>query len=217
MNNQSSFSKRVKRHVTGRRRKYFISTSPGLESLCKDELIVLPGSITNVEVVPGGVEFEGRLADCYVANLNLRFANRILMRISAFNATNFRQLEKKLAALPWELFFNPKAVPMVHVTSHKSRLYHTTAIQERMVGSIKKKFSIDDKSQEKKLSDIEQLVFIRFVNDHCTVSIDSSGENLYKRGYKTHSHKAPLRETIAAAVLKLAGYSGQEPLIDAVR
>ncbi len=215
-----SFLKRVKRHVTGRRRKYFIATSPGLESLCRDELLALPVSVTGVAIVTGGVEFEGRLIDCYAANLNLRTANRVLMRVGEFKVTNFRQLEKKMAVFPWELFFNPAVELIISVASRQSRLYHKAAIQEKIASSIVKRFSVTrlweqgNGHDDKRDPFLRQRIFVRLLNDHCTISIDSSGENLYKRGQKIHGHKAPLRETIAAAVLKIAGYSCREPLID---
>ncbi len=220
MTNQSPFLKRVKRHVTGRRRIYFIATSPGLESLCRDELLALPVSITGVTIVAGGVEFEGRLIDCYAANLHLRTANRVLMRAGDFKATNFRQLEKKLAEFAWELFFGPEAEPIINVASRQSRLYHKAAIQEKIASSIKKRFSVSNYRMQKNRHENEkhpesrQRIFVRLLKDHCTISIDSSGENLYKRGQKKHGHKAPLRETLAAAALKIAGYSDQELLID---
>jgi len=220
MFDSTPYLKRIKRHVTGRRRNYFIAVSPGLESHCRDELLALPLSISGVTVVPGGVGFDGRLINCYAANLNLRIANRILMRAGDFNATNFRQLEKKLRVFPWELFLGSTAEPVISVTSRESRLYHKAAIQERVVSNIAKRFSetLEPKQGVQYRSgnqpSYRQLVFVRLLNDHCTISIDSSGENLYKRGQKQHGHKAPLRETIAAAVLKIAGYSGREPLID---
>ena len=89
-------SKRIKRHVIGRRHNFFVATSPGFEPVCLQELLKLKPVAGEACVAPGGVEFEGRLDDCYLANLNLRSANRILMRIHTFKSSNFRKLEKKL-------------------------------------------------------------------------------------------------------------------------
>lgn len=233
-------SKRIKRHVIGRVRDFFAATTPGLEKLCFDELMSLPLSVRCAMVVPGGVEFKGRVHDCYLANLNLRTASRILMRIGIFTAPSFGELEKSMTDFPWELFLSPGALPLVSdlglggdmafflprisVTSKHSRLYHSDAIAERFQTSISKRLSQTD-LQDEMLFDADtgtgnrtrfhkQQIFVRVVDDRFTVSIDSSGEILYKRGIKKHGGSAPLRETVAAAALKLAGYNGSEPIMD---
>ena len=87
---ESPLAKRIKRHVTGRQRTYFAATSPGFEALCHEELSALGLSIEDASIVGGGVEFSGRLLDCYQANLHLRTASRILLRIDKFTASGFR-------------------------------------------------------------------------------------------------------------------------------
>lgn len=243
--------KRIKRHVIAKELDFFAATAPGVEKLCLDELLSLvqvsdlnQSSVKNVKEVPGGVEFKGHLHDCYLANLHLRTANRILMRIGEFKATNFIQLEKRLADFPWELFLlgycsnaevidsNPNKVVVsslrlettdnlkpesadrickISVTSRHSRLYHKEAIAERFHAGISERLAQFPASQ---FSLPFSHLFIRAEDDHFTVSIDSSGELLYKRGIKTYSSMAPIRETIGATVLKLAGYDGKIPLID---
>ncbi|MGD8890660.1 MAG: THUMP domain-containing protein, partial [Desulfobacterales bacterium] len=99
--------KRIKRHVVGRNRRYFIVSPPGFENLCLKELLSFPLTAHNASVIPGGVEFVGRLHDCYLANLYLRTANRILMRICQIKAANFKELEKRASEVPWELFLQP--------------------------------------------------------------------------------------------------------------
>jgi len=215
MSSESSLTKRIKRHVIGRRRTYFVATSPGFEAICYEELSALGLSIENASVVKGGVEFNGRLQDCYQANLHLRTASRILMRIDQFKASGFRQLEKKVAGIPWELYLPPNVLPDIHVTTKHCRLYHTAAIGQRFSDSILRQpvgSDFDGGGEEKTLSDLS--VFVRGVDDRFTVSIDSSGDHLHKRGLKRHHGKAPIRETLAAAALRLIGYNGSEPLID---
>lgn len=219
MTTQDAFSKRIRRHVTGRIRDFFAATAPGFESLCLKELLSLPLSAKDAKIIPGGVAFKGRLYDCYLANLKLRTANRILMRLAEFKASNFSRLEKKLADFPWELFLssvsNPEALPRISVNSRHSRLYHKDAISERFKASISERFKkcgTDISGMSGDMS--EQQLFVRAADDRFTVSLDSSGELLYKRGIKTYTGDAPLRETTAAAILKLAGYTGKEPLLD---
>mgnify|MGYP006899841332 CR=1 FL=1 len=97
MSSKSSLTKRIKRHVIGRRRDYFAVTAPGFETLCLNELQSSAPDSLATSADTGGVAFKGRLNECYLANLNLRTANRILMRIDNFSATRFSQLQKNLS------------------------------------------------------------------------------------------------------------------------
>lgn len=214
--NLGNIEKRVKRHVLGKIRSFFVSTLPGIERLCFDELLSLGLSMADAKLMKGGVEFRDRVHECYLANLKLRMANRILMRIEAFQATNFRQLEKKLAGLPWELYLHKEASYEINVTSRHSRLFHREAIADQFKKSVAERWSLANRYLEQKqdISRFPQQIFVRAFNDRFTVSIDSSGDLLHKRGLKIYSGKAPIRETIAAAILAEAGYHGGEPLLD---
>ena len=215
MSSESALFKRIKRHVIGREHTFFAATPPGFEQLCLRELLNLDPVVGNARVTPGGVDFKGRLDDCYRANLNLRLPNRILMRINEFKSTNFRQLERKAGDIPWELYLNPDSLFKVHVTTKHCRLHHSAAISDRFHKSIAGRLS--GIQQDEKLlttTNVEQNIFIRGQDDRFSVSIGSSGDLLYKRGLKKHAGKAPLRETLAAAALQLAGYDGTQPLID---
>lgn len=215
MSSETPLSKRIKRHVVGRLRTYFAATSPGFENICLGELHDLPLSKKTASIVPGGVEFQGQLMDCYLANLYLRTANRILMRIHTFKASNFTQLEKKLFDIPWELYLRAEQHPKIHVSNRHCRLYHSEAISERILTGITNRKAKEDFIEDKEgISSVRQNVYVRGVDDHFTISIDSSGNNLYKRGIKKHPGAAPLRETTAAAALMLAGYTGSKPLLD---
>jgi putative N6-adenine-specific DNA methylase len=215
MSSESPLFKRIKRHVIGRERSFFAATPPGFESLCLQELSNLHPAVGEARVLPGGVEFKGRLEDCYRANLNLHLPNRILMRIDTFKSTNFRQLERKVGDIPWELYLYPGSLLTVHVATKHCRLHHSAAISERFQKAITSNLSeIKPAEKPPKSADAEQNIFVRGTDDRFTVSIDSSGDLLYKRGLKKHTGKAPLRETLAAAALRLAGYDGSQPLID---
>ncbi len=208
MPTQTAFQKRIKRRIIGREHTFFAATAPGLEQLCRKELQALPLSLQKSKISKGGVEFNGRLHDGFLANLYLRTAGRILMRIDQFKATNFRQLEKRLTEFPWELHLNNNCRPAFHITCHKSRLYHTAAIEEYFQASV------DSLCASDAGGGYDQNIFIRIVKDRFTVSLDSSGTNLYKRGLKKSVGQAPIRETLAAAILLLAGYQPDTPLID---
>ena len=211
----SAFEKRVKRHVIGRSHLFFAGATPGLEQLCKKELTTTPLTLSTASRVTGGVEFTGRLNDCYTANLVSSIANRILMRIHTFNATNFRRLEKIVRQFPWELYIKSGTAMDFSVSTHRSRLMHTTAIAEcfQVGADHHGRQPTVPAANDGKPASVQQ-VFVRVVDDRFTVSLDSSGSLLYRRGIKVHPAAAPIRETIAAAVLALAGYSADVPLLD---
>ena len=127
---ENRLKKRIKRHVIGPVQSFFAVTAPGLEKSCYQELSAIPGTIDHVEIIPGGVAFKGRLVDMYRASLDLRTPTRILMRMSRFKASNFRQLEKNIGTVPWELHISPATNVKVSVKTIHSRLYHTSAIAE---------------------------------------------------------------------------------------
>lgn len=217
MDNLSNLEKRIKRHVVGKTRTFFVSTAPDLERLCLKEVSALGPAMADAAPTHGGVDFQGHVHDCYLANLKLRMANRILMRIKTFRATNFRQLEKKLVDLPWELYLDYGGACDIHVTSRRSRLFHANAIAERFEQSLAQRRSVAngpflEKAED--LSRVPQQIFVRVLNDRFSVSIDSSGALLHKRGLKTRGGRAPIRETIAVAILTVAGFREDEPLVD---
>jgi len=213
--NMHYLKERIKRHVTSLPKKFFIATTPGLESACLAELNSLPLTALNPVTCFGGIEFKGYIQDSYMANLSLSTANKILMRILEIKVANFRQLEKKLSDFPWELFIDIQSAPTINVTSKHSRLYHKKAISERIYKSILDRYDkIYGKYAHIDLNHGKQNLFVMLVNNRVTISLDSSGELLYKRGIKKHGGPATIRETIAAAALILAGYDYNEPLID---
>jgi len=212
----SALEKRIRRHVTGREHEFFAVTAPGLETVCRRELKALDIPVSDEAPVTGGVTFRGRVHDCYRANLHLRTATRILMRLGAFHAAAFSELEKRCADIPWELYLPAGRLPDIHVTTAKSRLYHKGAIAQRIHGCIKKRFAshaaagTSGPGTESRAME----VFVRSVRDRFVISIDSSGELLHKRGLKTHTGRAPLRETLAAAALIQNGYAAGDLLVD---
>ena len=207
----TAFEKRVKRHVVGRQHDFFAATTPGAEALTAGELAALglPG-----RAVAGGAEFSGRLHDAYRANLSLRTASRVLMRIHAFRAAAFRSLEKAASEFAWELFLPAGAPARLHVSTHHCRLHHTGAVAERLAAIIAERLEQAAPQPAAAGAGPAPQVFVRGVDDRFVVSLDSSGPNLYLRGIKTHSGKAPLRETLAAAALMLAGFTGAQTLLD---
>ncbi|MBF0102164.1 MAG: RNA methyltransferase [Desulfobacterales bacterium] len=219
---QDAFQKRMKRTVIARQHNFFAVVSPGFLDVCYSELCRIQNPpIEQIEKSTGGVSFVGYLHDAYYLNLMSRTATRILMRIAEFKAVHFKELEHKLSDIPWEYFLissNPLYI-RIHVSTSKSKLYHKSAIAERIYSSIAARFlSLSHQSTNESIQTNSfttyQNIFGRMVNDRFTVSIDTSGDLLYKRGIKRFVGKAPLRETTAAAILYKAGYTPGMPLID---
>ncbi len=217
----SSYEKRLKRHLIGRTQTFFIATAPGLEADALAELIACCPDIHSRHTIAGGVVFEGRLIDLYTASLHLTAASRILMRIKDFTATAFHQLEKAAKAIPWALYYRPDSLPRVRVTTQGSRLYHSDAVSERLQRVIHTQL-VSEKDRDPGYRDLfassppldASDLFVRVKNDRVTLSIDSSGVLLYKRGIKKHGGAAPIRETIASMMLSRSGYRPGMPLID---
>jgi len=199
----------------------FAVTPPGLEDLTRAELFAL--GVNHPRPVPGGVEFEGFLSHLYKVNLWSRTASRVLVRLGEFQAVAFDELRRKTADLPWEHFLHPGQPVAVRATCHKSKLYHSDAVAERVAESIPQKTypqitqitaDLDSKNLRPSAKSADQLVVVRLDHDHCTVSLDSSGAHLHQRGYRLQTAKAPLRETLAAALLLHANYNPAQPLLD---
>lgn len=168
----------------------------------------------------GGVEFTGNIEMIYRANLYLRTASRVLVRLGDFYAAAFSELRKKASRLSWESFLKPGQAMQVRVTCHKSRLYHSDAVAERIAGAVgdrlgKAPLLLKPEGHQDEGENIPaQLVVVRLIHDQCTISIDSSGELLHRRGYRLATAKAPLRETLAAGMLLASGWDGRAPLLD---
>ena len=203
----TALEKRIKRRVIGPEQTFFAVTLPGFEPLCEKGLADLNIDRKRLQIEKGGVSFQARLHAAYAANLHLRTTLRILMRIHAFRASAFHQLERAVRDFPWELFLHTAQPFALKVTSRRSRLIHTEAIARRFSEGIARRLGDHPglPSPTGGFRSTQQIV-VRAVADRVTVSLDSSGAPLYKRGLKTGGGKAPLRETLAAAALTLAGY-----------
>lgn len=196
----------------------FAITAPGLEEVCAEELRAL-GVAGRAE--PGGVAWEGTADDVFRANLWLRTASRVVVRAGTFRARTFFELERHARKLPWERWVTRGRAVRLRVTSKKSKLYHEGAIAERLLGWIDERVggigasSGAGRDDEDEGADAEaQLFVVRVARDEVTVSADSSGALLHLRGYRQAVAKAPLRETVAAAMLLASGWRGQAPLAD---
>ena len=168
----------------------------------------------DLHMTQGGIEFDCKPDQCMVMNLNLRSPSKILMRLSHFKADSFKKLENKLNKIDWTLFLPGNNSLKFNVTTKKSRLYHSNAIAQRCEKIIKDQFNSSQENISSKKSPSTQTIFLRVKQDKFTISLDSSGDLLFKRGIKKKVSKAPLRENLAFAMLYWAGFSKDNILID---
>lgn len=196
----------------------FAVTAPGLEPLALAELRVMG---IGAAVEAGGVAWTGGVDDLYAANLRLRTASRVTVLAAEFRARTFFELERHARKVPWERWVRRGGAVRLRVTSRKSKLYHEGAIAQRVLEAIEHRVgplaasgvATDEEGGEEEAGDA-QLFIVRFVRDACTIRADASGALLHLRGYRQALARAPLRETLAAAMLLGSGWDGTAPLLD---
>ena len=183
----------------------FVVTAPGLEGFLAEEAREKLLSVTGT--VPGGVTIAGGWTDVWRANLELRGATRVLVRVAAFRAMHLAQLDKRAKKLPWSDWLRPDQPVRVEATCRKSRIYHNKAAAQRVEGALEAAgFTLSPKAA--------LVIKLRIEDDLATFSLDTSGASLHKRGLKEQVNKAPMRETLAALLLRAAGFDGQGTVYD---
>lgn len=213
----------------------FAIAAPGTATLVAAELQQL--GVAHYKVDPAGVSFGATEATLFRLNCWSRLAARILVRLDSFEARDFATLEKMAKRVPWSRVLSAGTTAEIVVTCRKSRLYHSDAVAERVAGGIQQVVpgvvisrSAADRDDRDEAEGGEgaaapsvgsavsghrvQRILVRLDRDICTISADSSGELLHRRGYRLDSAKAPLRETLAAALLVSSGWTGDAPLVD---
>ena len=200
--------------------------APGVEALLERELRAI--GFADAAASPGGVSFACDAAGLARANLHSRLASRVVVRLASFRATAFHELERSARTVEWARFVAPKGAFRLRVTAKKSKLYHSDAIAQRVAEAVVRAVPSavavalkgkDDEgeaidSPDASEMDDSQLIVVRFDRDQCTISADSSGALLHRRGYRQAVARAPLRETLAAAMLAAVGYDASRPLVD---
>ena len=196
-------SKRNRIPLDSLEHRFFASCALGFENILQDELLFWAKGLSFESIQPislqkGGVEFQGSLTEGLQLNDYLKTSHRILLRIRQFKCKDFERFQNKMVQIPWNQFVGLGPVEF-RVASHKSRLFHKRNIAEVAEGSLKKAFK--GQPPKEKYASLGGTFHIRFEEDICTLSVDTSGENAYKRGYKTLSVDAPVRETLASGML----------------
>ncbi len=184
----------------------FLTAFPGLEDMLCAE--AQETGFADATAVPGGVEMTGTWPDIWRANLELRGATRVLVRLGAFPVFHLAQLDKRSRKFPWAKTLRSDVPVRVEVTCRRSKIYHAGAATQRIETALREELKVEV------AKDAALCVKVRIEDNFCTISLDTSGESLHKRGHKEAVGKAPMRETLAALFLRSCGYTGQEPVLD---
>jgi putative N6-adenine-specific DNA methylase len=204
--------RRIAHHLTSQPQRFFAICGVGFEPFLQRELSALPG-VQIDEATSGGVEFSGPFDLIYQANVQLRTAVRVLMRVEQFIARSYPELFNKASRIGWERYVGLAPAVAIEVSARSSVLHHTDNIARAVGDAIVKRMEAQGCSVTLDPAAALRL-FVRFADDHCTLSMDSSGEPLYKRGYRQESARAPLRESTAAALLMAADAASAPCIVD---
>lgn len=205
----TSLRRRVKRYFNRSTQNLFIPVAPNLEEITYAEAVaILAGDVpaSAIAVVPGGIDVAGHVYAVYRLNLWLRTGNRVLLRVGKFWADSLPALFGHARRLPWEVFVGLHPHVHVRMSSSRSRLSTGDALLQSLVDAINSRLTdlrppIEASPEPTNHS---PTIHLRVVNDAVTLSLDTTGNHLYKREYRVDGGAAPIRPTIASALLQFA-------------
>ena len=188
-------------------------TFKGLEAVLRDELISLDAK--NVEMGNRMVSFEGDLEMMYKANLCLRTALRILKPIEKFTARDTDELYDIVREIPWEKYMTPQSTFAIDSTVNSAEFTHSKFVTYRVKDGIVDHFrDLNGERPSIRVSGYDLLFNVHIDGDRVTISLDSSGEPLSKRGYRDEANEAPINEALAAGIIMTTGWRGDSNFID---
>lgn len=196
-----ALERRVKRWLLRAPFECHVQVAPGLEETLATELLAggFAAERAELNLVHGGVELGMDHLGIMRANLTLRTAGRVLLRLGTFPAATPEMLYDRARKLPWETQIGFSLHYALHVTSRNSKLQAGDAVANTVASAVSRRLrplGLYPKAQE----DAELVFHVRLQDDHCTISLDTSGPHLHRRGVRRHVPKAPVRETLAAAM-----------------
>ena len=191
---------------------YMIPCLLGLEKLVSDEVKRL--GLQDVRAENGRILCRGSMADCARLNINLRCGARVMLVLGQFSALSFEELFQGVRAIPWEDYLPRDAAFPVKGYAISSQLHAVSAcqsiIKKAMVERLKAAYGLEQFPE----TGVKYQVRFSIFKDEAAICLDTSGEGLYKRGYRAVGVEAPLRETLAAALVTLSRYRGRDPFCD---
>lgn len=206
--------RRIKRHVYADEHEFFAIVQPGFEEVAATEITA--AGVSDTELIEGGVIFRADVETVWKIHLAAGGITRVLMRLASFRVIYFEKLHEKITEMPWELHITQGTFPAVSASASHSRLYHTGRIEQECRAAIAERIdSVFGDTVDAESADTNgQTVYVRLEDDRCTVSLDCTGEPLYRRGFRTFVERAPLRETIASMMLRFADAGKYNVLCD---
>jgi 23S rRNA G2445 N2-methylase RlmL len=192
---------------------FFATAAKGTEGAIRDELREL--SFRRVRAERGGVGFQGRMTEGFRACLWLRSAVRVLLLVAEIEAPDGDALYEGVASVDWGRVLDARRTLAVRAFAKDSALSHTQFIAQRTKDAVVDQ--LRDRLGERPDVDREDpdvLLFVHLSRDRAKVYLDMSGEALHRRGYRRTATDAPLKESLAAAVLRLSGWDRERPLVD---
>ncbi|MBR6737760.1 MAG: class I SAM-dependent RNA methyltransferase [Clostridia bacterium] len=191
--------------------KITITAPSGLEGVVKRELL----SLTRIDAPSynGKITFEGELETVALLNLKMRTASRVYILIGEFKATDFNELFSGVEDLDFENYIANNAKIQVNVSSFESKLSSIQAIKSVAKKAIFERLENFYKQKQTE-NGFEHKIEISLRHDYVTVYLNTSGEPLHKRGYRTLNGEAPIKETVASSMLLLSVWNPNKPLID---
>lgn len=188
-------------------------TFQGLEEVLAKELEELGAS--QIEIIRRGVRFFGDKEMLYKANFCCRTALRILKPIYQFDASDTEEVYQKIKAFDWSQFLDTKKTFAIDSVVYSDTFKHSKFLAYKIKDAIVDYFmEREGERPSVRVTNPDLQLNIHVAQEHCTLSLDSSGESLHLRGYKEEQTEAPLNEVMAAGLLKLAGWSGQSDFMD---
>ncbi len=193
--------------------EFFATCARGVEEILAGELTAL--GMAGIAMERGGVRFMGEAADCWRANLWLRTANRVMVPLATFPCDSPQSLYDGVRTIAWHDFLTPAMTLAVDCSLRDSTLTHSGFValktKDAIVDVMRDRFgsrpNVDTKEPDLRVN-------VHLLKNRCTVSLDSSGMPLDRRGYRLEKNEAPLRETLAAAIILSTGWDGALPLSD---
>ncbi len=180
---------------------------PGLEGIAADELRELAAH--DVQMGDGGIAFTTTMDGLFRINLRSRCITRVMVRLASSKALTFPELYHQVRKIGWQGYLAEDVCIEAKASCHRSKLLHSGRAEQAVLDGI----AASDNVSVKESGEIVQQVMLRIDDNTCTVSIDTSGERLDRRGYRKFSGLAPVRETIAASVLRWMQWAPDQPLL----
>jgi putative N6-adenine-specific DNA methylase len=198
---ENSLKRRIKKYLPRENMQLFIPCPLNLAKVATEELIS-KGIANEIKATDDGLELIGDWKTIYQCNLHSSIGTRVLLRVGEFYVGSYPELFQKLKRIHWEVYFGFQKHFDVKISAKESRLHHTDNMKETFSEAVTLKMKDFDRAVTYKEGAVP-CFYLRFYQDRCTVSLDTTGDNLYKRGYKQYAGEAPIRENLAAGMIKL--------------